>query len=299
MSLSNLPTEMVNPKTRNLDARDTFEILKLINEEDALVALAIREVLTEIDKVVQMCINCLEKNGRVFYVGAGTSGRVAYVDAVELIPTYSLQEGVFIPIIAGGTQALGKSVEGVEDDEEGGKNDLFFYKPSEKDVVIGIAASGRTPYVAGALRYAKQCGCKTALICNVRKPLLAEYADVVIAAETGPEVVAGSTRMKAGTAQKMILNMISTTVMVKMGKVYDNLMVDVMVLNEKLRERAQNIVTHITGVDKQTAEIYLKKADYNVKVAVLMILSKNDVEECRKILQDQSNLRKALQIAVR
>ncbi len=297
MSISNLPTEMPNPRTKDLDSKETIEILKLINEEDALVALAVRDALKEIDKAVKVVLECLKTGGRVFYVGAGTSGRIAYIDAVELVPTYSLPEGVVIPIIAGGSEALSKSIEGVEDDEELGAEDLKRYSLNSKDVVVGIAASGRTPYVGGALRYAKQLGCKTVLICNVGKPSLSNLADVVISVETGPEVVAGSTRMKAGTAQKMVLNMISTTVMVKMGKVYDNLMVDVMVLNAKLKERAKNIVSRITGVDDKTAAQNLQKAGYNVKLAILTTISKKDVEECRKILEKEPNLRKAIKLA--
>ncbi|MGJ8455488.1 N-acetylmuramic acid 6-phosphate etherase [Pseudothermotoga sp. U03pept] len=294
MNLSNLPTEMPNLKSKDLDTKDTIEILKIINEEDAVVTLAIREVLEEINEVVQICLDALKSGGRVFYVGAGTSGRVAFIDAVELVPTYSLASGIFIPIIAGGSNALAQSVEGVEDDEEGAMKDLSVYNPQNNDVVIGIAASGRTPYVAGALRYARKCGCKTALICNVKNPSLAPLADVVVSAETGPEVVAGSTRMKAGSAQKMILNMISTTVMVKMGKVFDNLMVDVMVLNEKLKERARNIVAQITKVKKEVASEYLVKSNYNVKLAILMIMSGKSLQECQMIMQKYPNLREAL-----
>ncbi|MGB9821111.1 MAG: N-acetylmuramic acid 6-phosphate etherase [Pseudothermotoga sp.] len=296
MSLSKLPTELPNPKSKDLDTKDTLEILKIINEEDAVVTLAIREVLPQINEIVLMCLEALKKNGRVFYVGAGTSGRVAFIDAVELIPTYSLPENVFIPIIAGGNEALGRSLEGVEDNEQGAIEDLSKHHPGSGDVVIGIAASGRTPYVAGALRYAKERGCKTALVCNVKNPELAPLADVVVSAETGPEVVAGSTRMKAGSAQKMILNMISTTIMVKMGKVFDNLMVDVMVLNEKLKERASNIVTQITKVNRQIATEYLVKSGYNVKQAILMIMSGKSAEECAEILEDHPSLREALEL---
>lgn len=294
MSLSRLPTELPNPKSKDLDTKDTFEILKIINEEDAVVTLAVREALPEINKVVHICLRALKAGGRVFYIGAGTSGRVAFIDAVELIPTYSLPENVFIPIIAGGYQALGRSIEGVEDDEEGAVKDLMAHQLQSNDVVIGIAASGRTPYVAGALKYAKKCGCQTVLICNVKNPELAPFADVVVSAETGPEVVAGSTRMKAGSAQKMILNMISTTIMVKMGKVFDNLMVDVMVLNEKLKERACNMIMQIAKVDRNTAAEYLAKSGYNVKQAILMIMSGKTLEECQKVLKEHPNLREAL-----
>ncbi|AEH50440.1 N-acetylmuramic acid 6-phosphate etherase [Pseudothermotoga thermarum] len=296
MNISNLPTEIPNPKTKDLDNKETIEILKLINEEDALVALAVRDALKEIDKAVNLILECLKANGRVFYVGAGTSGRVAFIDAVELVPTYSLPEGIVIPVIAGGYEALSRSIEGVEDNEELGAEDLKRHSLNSKDIVVGLTASGRTLYVGGALRYAKQLGCKTILICNVGKPTLSNLADVVISVETGPEVVAGSTRMKAGTAQKMVLNMISTTVMVKMGKVYDNLMVDVMVLNEKLKERAKNIVSRVTGVDSDVAEKNLERAGYNVKLAILTILTGKDIEECQKIIQKEPNLRKAIEL---
>lgn len=296
MSLSKLPTELPNPKSKDFDMKDTLEMLKIINEEDAVVTLAIREVLPQINEVVHMCLKALKTDGRIFYIGAGTSGRVAFIDAVELIPTYSLPENVFIPIIAGGYEALGRSLEGVEDDEQGAIRDLKTHSLKPNDVVIGIAASGRTPYVGGALKYAKTIGCRTALICNVKNPELAPLADVVVSAETGPEVVAGSTRMKAGSAQKMILNMISTTVMVKMGKVFDNLMVDVMVLNEKLKERACNMITQVTKVDKKTAAEYLAKSGYNVKQAILMIMSGKTLEECRQVLKDHPSLREALDL---
>lgn len=294
MKENNLITEMRNPKSQGIDTKSVSEILRIINEEDALVALAVREALPQIEKLVEMCLETLRSNGRIFYVGAGTSGRIAFIDAVELVPTYGLPEGIFVPIIAGGAEALRRSLEGVEDLEEDGKKDLMDHNACSKDLVIGIAASGRTPYVKGALAHAKQIGCRTALICNVDKPSLASLADIVVSVVTGPEVIAGSTRMKAGTAQKMVLNMLSTAVMIKLGKVYDNLMVDVVVLNEKLRKRAVNIVVQLTNVDEETAKIVLEKTNYNVKLAILHLVSRKDLDECRSILSVEPNLRKAI-----
>ncbi|AJC73685.1 MAG: N-acetylmuramic acid 6-phosphate etherase [Thermotoga caldifontis] len=287
-------TEMRNPKSQRIDEKSVGEILRIINEEDALVALAVREALPQIEKLVEVCVETLNSGGRVFYVGAGTSGRIAFMDAVELVPTYGLEEGIFVPIIAGGFEALRRSIEGVEDLVDEAQRDLMNHDLQAKDLVIGIAASGSTPYVRGALIYARQLGCKTALICNVNDPPLAQFADIVVSVVTGPEVIAGSTRMKAGTAQKMVLNMLSTTVMIKLGKVYDNLMVDVLVLNEKLRKRAINIVTELTGVDEETAKIVLEKTSYSVKLAVLHLISKKDLKECQRILSVEPSLRKAL-----
>lgn len=287
-------TEMRNPKSFDIDNKSVTEILRIINEEDALVALAVREALPQIEKLVEMCVETLHSGGRVFYIGAGTSGRIAFIDAVELVPTYGLPDGIFVPIIAGGFEALRRSIEGIEDSEEEGKKDLLNHNINSKDLVIGIAASGSTPYVRGALAFAKQLGCKTALICNVDKPSLGHLADIVVSVVTGPEVITGSTRMKAGTAQKMVLNMLSTTVMIKLGKVYDNLMVDVLVLNEKLKRRAIDMIVQIAKTDEETAKIALEKANLNVKLAVLHLISKKSFEECRKILDIQPNLRKAI-----
>lgn len=287
-------TEMRNPKSFGIDSKNTAEILKIINEEDALVALAVREALPQIERLVETCIEVLRSNGKVFYVGAGTSGRIAFMDAVELVPTYGISEDVFVPIIAGGFEALRRSIEGVEDSEEEGKKDLLNHGVSSKDLVIGIAASGSTPYVRGALSLARQLGCKTALICNVDKPPLGHLADIVVSVVTGPEVITGSTRMKAGTAQKMVLNMFSTAVMIKLGKVYDNLMIDVLVLNEKLRRRAIDMIVQLAKTDEETAKITLEKANFNVKLAVLHLISKKSFEECQKVLSVQPNLRKAI-----
>ena len=289
-----LETEMPNPNTTDIDTLPIEGILKKINDEDMKIAPAVREVIPRIARVVEMCVDSIKRGGRVIYVGAGTSGRIAFVDAVETVPTFSAPEGLFLPLIAGGKEALWRSVENVEDYEDLGMKDLEDADVSDRDVVIGISASGRTPYVRGALRKAKEVGARTALICNVPNPKISEFADVVISIRTGPEVITGSTRMKAGTSQKMVLNMISTATMIRLGKVYKNYMVDVQVLNEKLRRRAIRIIREVTGVSEKEAERMLKEADMRPKLAILMILSGKPKEECERALSETENLREAL-----
>lgn len=290
VSLEYLETESTNPLTEHIDRLDVLSILNVINMEDRKVAEAISKVIDKIAQVVNYCIEAIKNGGRVIYAGAGTSGRMGFIDAVEVVPTFGVPEGLFVPLIAGGEEALKRSIEAVEDDVELGKDDARKVNVSGKDVVIGIAASGRTPYVAGVLNYARNCGARTVLICNVTNPVLAEYSDVVVSIETGPEVISGSTRMKAGTSQKMVLNMISTTTMIKLGKVYKNYMVDVLVLNEKLRERAIRIVMKTANVDYETASNYLKRADNMPKVAILMILTGKSKEECQGLLKNYASV---------
>lgn len=292
--LTHLETEQPNPRTSDIDALDTFEILKRINDEDRLVPHAVAEALSEITEVVELCVSALQSGGRVVYVGAGTSGRIGFLDAVEVVPTFGVPEGTFVPLIAGGTEALVRSVEYVEDDEEAGASDLGKIGVGGSDVVIGVTASGRTPYVAGALRYARSVGAKTVLVCNVSNPRISNLADVTVRVVTGPEVVTGSTRMKAGSAQKMVLNMISTATMIKLGKVYGNYMVDVLVLNQKLQRRAVRIISEVTGVDEQVASEYLSLADNKPKLAIMMILTGATKEECECALERTPHLRKAL-----
>ncbi len=294
--LDKLETEKPNPNTSDIDSLEVEEILKKINEEDEKIAHAIREEIPKIAKVVKMCVESIKNGGRVIYVGAGTSGRVAFVDAVETVPTFSAPEGLFYPIIAGGREALWRSIENVEDKEEYGEKDLERAGVSDKDIVIGITASGRTPYVGGALKKAREVRAKTALLCNVENPIFADRADVVISIRTGPEVITGSTRMKAGTSQKMVLNMISTATMIKLGKVYKNYMVDLQVLNEKLKKRAVRIISEVTGVNRERALEYLRKADMKPKLAILMISSGKSKEECEKALKEVENLSNALEI---
>lgn len=294
--LSNLETESPNPYTVDIDSLDTIEILTKINEEDRKVPFAVAKAIPEIAKVVELCVAALRSGGRVIYVGAGTSGRIGFLDATEVVPTFGVPEGIFIAVIAGGREALVRSVEFVEDNADLGAQDLANLNICKKDVVIGITASGRTPYVRGALLYARNVGATTALICNVSNPELEKYAHVTIKAVTGAEVITGSTRMKAGSAQKMILNMISTATMIKLGKVYKNYMVDVMVLNEKLEQRALRIIMDVTGVSEDIAFQYLRKADNKPKLAILMILSNKPKEVCAKALEKTGSLREALRI---
>jgi len=294
--IEHLETERGNPKTENIDTKNVEEILRVMNEEDAVVVLAVREAIPKIAEVIEFCIESYKKGGRIFYAGAGTSGRMGVIDSAEIPPTFGVPQGVFIPLLAGGQDAFSKAVEEVEDMEDLGIRDLSTYDPSPLDTVIGISASGRTPYVRGVLKKAKEAGCKTSLICNVEEPEIGNLADVVVSLRTGPEVIRGSTRLKAGTSQKMVLNMISTVTMIKVGKVYKNYMVDVSILNEKLKKRALRMIVEITGVTEEEAEKYLRLADNNVKLAILMILSKKPKDICESVLKREENLRKALEI---
>ncbi|PHJ13332.1 N-acetylmuramic acid-6-phosphate etherase [Fervidobacterium sp. SC_NGM5_O18] len=278
-----LETERVNPVSQEIDRLDVMSILRIVNDEDKKVANAVEKVINKIAMVIDYCIEAIKSGGRVIYAGAGTSGRIGFIDAVEVVPTFGVPEGVFVPLIAGGEEALRRSVEAVEDNFELGREDARRIEINSNDMVIGITASGRTPYVAGVLDYARENGARTALICNVNKPALSGFADIVISIETGPEVISGSTRMKAGTSQKMVLNMISTTTMIKLGKVYKNYMVDVLVLNEKLRERAIRIIMKTTSTDYKTASEFLAKANNSPKIAILMILTGKSKEECQQL----------------
>ncbi|HOO31995.1 MAG TPA: N-acetylmuramic acid 6-phosphate etherase [Thermotogota bacterium] len=284
--MKHLDTEMGNPKTVNIDSLPVRSILKIMNEEDATVSLCIREALPSIEKVVEKCIDSYKKGGRIIYLGAGTSGRLAIVDAVETVPTFNAAPGRFSYIMAGGLEAVYKSLESVEDNEEDAKKELEKIGVNEKDIVIGLTASGRTPFVKGGLVFAAEKGAKTALIANVENPELAEFAEEVIKIVTGPEVITGSTRLKAGTSQKMVLNMISTATMIKQGKVYGNHMVDVLTLNEKLKIRATNMVSEITGVEPEKARKVLEACGWKAKTAIVQILVGVDTEDAQKLLDN-------------
>jgi len=294
--LEKLETEKNNPNTSNLDELTTYEILKIINDEDKKVPLAVSKVIEEIDIIVNDCIKSLKSGGRIIYAGAGTSGRIAVVDAVETVPTYGVKPGLFLPLMAGGKDAFFLALEAVEDDCESGREEIIKNSVNSSDMVIGITASGRTPFVKGILDEAKKMGCRTALICNVEDPLLKDFADTVVSLVSGPEVVTGSTRMKAGTAQKLALNMISTVTMIKMGKTFKNYMVDVMLLNEKLVLRAVRMISEITGINEEKSREYLFNADKKPKLAILMILSGKSKEECKKALEKTEVLNQALNI---
>ena len=284
--LEKLVTESRNPKTMNIDLMPIHEILKVMNEEDQTVPLAVEKVIPEIEKAVKFAIDSFQKGGRLIYIGAGTSGRLGILDASECPPTFGVDPGMVQGIIAGGLEAISKAIEGAEDNETLGGDDLKRIGLTENDTVVGIAASGRTPYVIGALNYAKQIGAKTVAISNNKNSQIGKLVDVAIEVETGPEVITGSTRLKAGTAQKLVLNMISTTSMIGIGKVYENLMVDVQPTNEKLVNRAQRIIMDATGCDREIASKTLELANKNVKAAIIMILLNCSYEEAIEKLEE-------------
>lgn len=289
------PTEQRNPLSAELDSLPTLDLVRLMNRLDATIPLVIAEQLEAIAQVADWAADRLAAGARVFYQGAGTSGRLAVLDAVELLPTFRLAPGRVIPLLAGGEQALTRSIEGAEDDEQLGRADLLAHRFDAGDLLIGVAASGRTPYALGGLRYAAEVGAATAaLVCNPQSPMAAA-AQVAIELVTGPEVLTGSTRLRAGTAQKLALNMISTAAMVRLGKVYGNLMVDVQPTNAKLRERAARIVQESTGVDAARARQLLDQAGWQVKTAVVMELAGVGATEAgRRLDAGQGRVREAL-----
>ena len=266
-----LKTEQENENTVAIDQFSIPEVLKTINDEDQTISSAVRESLPEIEKVVHYAKTALVGGGRVFYIGAGTSGRLGVLDASECPPTYSAPSDWFIGIIAGGDKALRNSIEGAEDKQDSAIEDLRKFDITDNDLVIGISCSGAAKYVISALDYAKGKGSKTAYLITNPVPFLTTDVDVVISVDTGPEIITGSTRMKAGTATKMVLNMISTATMVSMGKVYGNLMVDLMAVNEKLVDRGTRIIQKITGLDYDSSEDALIRANKSVKTAIVMI----------------------------
>lgn len=290
-----LTTESRNERSKQIDELDTLEILKLINEEDQKIAQAVKEVLPDIQVAVEYVCASFANGGRLIYMGAGTSGRLGVLDAVECPPTFSTPPDQVIGLMAGGEKAFVKAVEGAEDDGKLGEEDLKEIGLTEKDTVIGIAASGRTPYVIGALVYARSIGAKTvALSCN-QGARVSRVADNAIEVIVGPEVLTGSTRMKAGTAHKMILNMISTTAMIRMGKVYENLMVDVKISNYKLQRRALNIIQTITGLSEQKAGELLQSARNEVKTAIVMFMAETDYNEAKRLLEEsKGHVRRAI-----
>lgn len=286
LSLDSLDTERRNINTMNLDELSAVEIIEKINQEDEKIADCVKPAIPEIGKAVEFAVKSIKRGGRLIYIGAGTSGRLGILDASECPPTYGVPFDMVIGIMAGGDKAMRKAVEGAEDSKELAVNDLKELELSEKDTLVGLAASGRTPYVIGGLEYAKSLGAKTVAVSCVRNAKISELADAPIEVVVGAEAVTGSTRMKAGTAQKMVLNMISTTTMVKIGKVYQNLMVDVATTNEKLRVRALNIVSEATGIDKENSKKLLEESGYDVKVAIVMGLAGVDALKARKTLSD-------------
>ncbi len=284
----NLSTEQVNPKTINIDSASTIEILKMINEEDKIVPFAVEKVIPEIAVAVEIIVNSFKNNGRLFYVGAGTSGRLGIIDAAECPPTFGTTPEMVQAIIAGGWQAVFKAQEGAEDNFYDGVKIIKKYNITQNDVVCGIAASGRTPFVKGALSEAKSKGIKTIIISISSKQKVIELgieADVYICPEVGPEVIAGSTRMKSGTAQKLILNMLSTASMIKLGKVYNNIMIDLQLTNNKLKERAKNIIMTLSSVDYEKATELLALSKGSVKIALIMALTNTDYNQAKNLLE--------------
>jgi N-acetylmuramic acid 6-phosphate etherase len=291
--LQTLTTEQRNSGSMDIDTRPVEEILKIINSEDKKVAQAVETQIQYIASAVELVITAFQNSGRLIYVGAGTSGRLGVLDAVECPPTFGVHSKMVEGMIAGGDKAMFRAQEGAEDKEENGKRDIDKKKIGTNDVVCGIAASLRTPYVVGAVQRAKQRGAHTLYITtNPRAKFdLLEFADlksvidVAICPEVGPEVIMGSTRMKSGTAQKLVLNMITTTAMIRLGKVYENMMIDLQMTNLKLRERAKRIVMTITGVSYDEAADYLTKSDFHVKETLVMIKSNVSLNKAKERLR--------------
>ena len=298
MDLKKFATETRNPNSENLDMMSALEIVTLMNQEDRNVCLAIEEVLPEIAKLVDLVAAAFENGGRLVYMGAGTSGRLGVLDASECPPTYGVSPDMVVGIMAGGDYALRNDVVGDEDKPELGKQNLIDIQLNEKDVVVGIAASGRTPFVIGGLEYAKALGCTTAAVACNKGSAIGAVADIAIEAQPGPEVLTGSTRLKAGTTQKMILNMITTASMVRCGKAYHNLMVDVVQSCDKLCVRAENIVMDSTGVTREEAREAIDKVDGSVKLAITMILTGTEAEQAKQLLEEaKGHVRVAIELA--
>lgn len=274
-------TEDRNPNSYDLDLKSTREILDIINGEDQKIAIKVNEAMDQIEVLVDEVIKTFNNAGRLFYLGAGTSGRLGVLDASETVPTFSVDPKMVTGLIAGGDNALRNPIENAEDSRDAAKIDLQKENLTENDFVIGIAASGRTPYAIGAIEYAKEIGAKTGSIACNKDAKISSYADFPIEIETGAEVLSGSTRMKAGTATKLVLNMITTTAMIKIGKVYDNLMVDVKPTNEKLVDRATKIISEISGCDYEKSNELLKDANNNVKLAIIMATKDVDYEKSK------------------
>lgn len=284
VELQKIATEQRNPNTMHIDTLSTLDMVKLINQEDHRVAEAVAEVTDKIAAAIDVIADRLSKGGRLIYCGAGTSGRLGILDAVECPPTYSTEPEMVQALMAGGYPAIFKAVEGAEDSKELGVQDMQNINFAAGDVLVGIAASGRTPYVLGCMEYAKELGAPTVSVTCCPGSVLDNFADIGIAPCPGPEVITGSTRMKSGTAQKMVLNMLSTGTMIKLGKVYGNLMVDVKPSNEKLVRRCVTIVCNATGCDDATATAALEACEYRPKTAIVMVLCGVSAEEAKAML---------------
>ena len=285
MDRRELLTEKSNPHSSNIDRLSIREILEKINDEDSKITSAVRSSIPQIEQAVKFCVNAIKLNRRVFYIGAGTSGRLGVLDASEMPPTYSVPSDWFQGIIAGGDLALRESIEGAEDKTELAINDLDEHNIQRDDVIIGISTSGAAKYVQSALNHGSEIGCKTVyLICN-SEPYYSANVDLIIPINVGPEMITGSTRMKSGTATKLALNMISTPTMVKLGKVYGNLMVDLMAVNEKLLDRGIRIIQELTNLKYEDSNSILFSAEMSVKTAIVMTVKQCNLDEARRILE--------------
>lgn len=294
-ALGQMITEQRNPNSMNIDELSALEIVQIINNEDKQVPIAVEKCLPQIALAVEKIVVAFQQGGQLVYVGAGTSGRLGVLDASECPPTYGVKPEMVVGLIAGGERALRFPIEGAEDNREQGKLDLQAVNFSQKDVLVGIAASGRTPYVLGAMEYANSLGATTVSIVSNPHSAMAQIADIAIDTVVGAEVLTGSSRMKSGTTQKLVLNMLTTASMILIGKCYQNLMVDVQATNEKLKARAIRIVMQATECERYVAENTLKLAENNAKLAIMMILGNLDKQEAESLLaQNQGRLQKAL-----
>ena len=295
LDLTKLVTETRNENTMNLDQMTPIEICEVMNNEDLNVVAGVKEVLPQVAQAITWAAESLSNNGRIIYIGAGTSGRLGLLDSVECPPTFGVSPQTVVGLIAGGKNAFMQAVEGAEDKEELGIADLVEINCNEKDIVIGLAASGRTPYVLGAFKHAKKMGCRTVGIACNKNSVIGLAADLAIEPVNGPEVLTGSTRLKSGTSQKMILNMISTGSMVQVGKAYQNLMVDVMQTNEKLVKRAENIIMAATDCSREVASDARVNSGGQVKLAITMILLNCTLDQAKaKIADANGHIRKAI-----
>lgn len=294
--ISKLMTEQVNDRSVDIETQSIGQILHYMNDENRTVTDAIKRCIPSIEKVTAAVVQAFEKGGRLIYLGAGTSGRLGVLDASECPPTFGVSPDMVVGVIAGGDYALRHAIEGAEDDETIAQEQLKKLALVKEDVVVGISASGRTPYVVAGLSYAKEVGCFTGAISNSPDALISKVASVGIEAITGPEVVTGSTRMKAGTAQKIILNMITTTAMIQVGKIFKGYMVDVQPTNQKLKQRATNILAKVTNLPQEDARKVLEDNHFDLKVAIISQLHHISVEEAEKLLRDnQMNIVRAIQ----
>lgn len=295
INLANLTTERRNETTFGLDEMSVAEAVKLMNQEDHKVSEAVAEQLPQIEKVIAATIEAFNNGGRLIYMGAGTSGRLGVLDAAECVPTFGVEPEMVIGLIAGGQKAMTVAVEGAEDDAELGAQDLKELNLTANDMVVGIAASGRTPYVIGGLDYARSIGATTGTIACNKQAEISQHAELPIEVDCGPEFLTGSTRLKSGTAQKLILNMISTISMIGIGKVFNNLMVDVKPTNEKLVERSKRIIVQATDADYETAARYFEEAEQNVKLAIVMILTNSSkAAAAEKLVQANGFVKKTI-----